>query len=193
MTSQEAFLPLLLSLETGLRVGDVVALRVSAVKPDGVHYTAQKTHKRGVAPISAELRKRLNKKGKWLFPSPYKQGAHITRQAVWHRIKTAGKRAGIDLDGLSPHTMRKVFAVELYREKGFKAVQEALQHNNSATTEIYSFADWNTGKNADLPLKRRDLQLIVKMVLEALSEAGENEQRPKAKKPTKRKETKKSI
>ena len=193
VTSQEAFLPLLLSLETGLRVGDVVALRVSAVKPDGVHYTAQKTRKRGVAPISAELRKRLNKKGKWLFPSPYKKGAHITRQAVWHRIKTAGKRAGIDLDGLSPHTMRKVFAVELYREKGFKAVQEALQHNNSATTEIYSFADWNTGKNADLPLKRRDLQLIVKMVLEALSEAEENEQRPKAKKPTKRKATKNSI
>lgn len=193
VTEEAAFLPLWLSLETGLRVGDVVALRVSAVKPDGVHYTAQKTRKRGVAPISAELRKRLNKKGKWLFPSPYKQGAHITRQAVWHRIKTAGKRAGIDLDGLSPHTMRKVFAVELYREKGFKAVQEALQHNNSATTEIYSFADWNTGKNADLPLKRRDLQLIVKMVLEALSEAGENEQRPKAKKPTKRKVTKKSI
>lgn len=193
VTSQEAFLPLLLSLETGLRVGDVVALRVSAVKPDGVHYTAQKTRKRGVATISAELRKRLNKKGKWLFPSPYKQGAHITRQAVWHRIKTAGKRAGIDLEGLSPHTMRKVFAVELYREKGFKAVQEALQHNNSTTTEIYSFADWNTGKNADLPLKRRDLQLIVKMVLEALSEAEENEQRPKAKKPTKRKTAKMSI
>lgn len=171
VTSQEAFLPLLLSLETGLRVGDVVALRVSAVKPDGVHYTAQKTRKRGVAPISAELRKRLNKKGKWLFPSPYKQGAHITRQAVWHRIKTAGKRAGVDLDGLSPHTMRKVFAVELYREKGFKAVQEALQHNNSATTEIYSFSDWNTGKNADLPLKRRDLQLVVKMVIEALGES----------------------
>ena len=175
MTSQEAFLPLLLSLETGLRVGDVVALRVSAVKPDGVHYTAQKTRKRGVAPISAELRKRLNKKGKWLFPSPYKHGAHITRQAVWYRIKTAGKKAGIDLDGLSPHTMRKVFAVELYREKGFQAVQKALQHSNSATTEIYSFSDWNTGKNADLPLKRRDL-------LEALSKPIESESRPKAKK-----------
>lgn len=169
----EAFLPLQLSLETGLRVGDVVSLRVSDVKSDGVHYVAQKTRKRGIAQITADLRKKLIKKGKWLFPSPYKPGAHVTRQAVWYRIKTAGKRAGIDLDGLSPHTMRKVFAVELYREKGFRAVQEALQHNNGATTEIYSFADWNTGKNADLPLKRRDLQLIVKMVLEALSEAEE--------------------
>lgn len=172
-SGEEAFLPLLLSLETGLRVGDVVALRVSDVKADGVHYVSQKTKKSGVAVISASLRKRLRKRGNWLFPSPYKNGKHLTRQAVWARIKTAGKRAGIDLEGLSPHTMRKVFAVELYRKKGFKAVQEALQHNYASTTEIYSFADWNTGENADLPLKRKDLQLIVKMVLEALGERNE--------------------
>lgn len=164
----EAFLPLAVSLQTGLRVGDIVSLKVADIKKDGIHYTAQKTGKPGVANISASIRKRLPKKGKWLFPSPYKKGKHITRQAVWARIKAAGKRCGVDLDGLSPHTMRKVFAVELYREKGFQAVQEALQHSFAATTEIYSFADWDTGKNADLPLTRRDLKLIVKMVLEAL-------------------------
>lgn len=173
VSREEAFLPLLLSLETGLRIGDVVALRVKDVKPDGVHYVAEKTKKSGVAQISQALRKRLPKRGKWLFPSPYKNGKHITRQAVWARVKVAGKRAGVDLEGLSPHAMRKAFAVELYRKKGFKAVQEALQHNYASTTEIYTFADWNTGENADLPLKRRDLQLIVKMVLEALGEKNE--------------------
>ena len=178
VSGDEAFLPLLLSLETGLRIGDVVALRVADIKEDGVHYTASKTQKKGVAQISYALRKRLTKRGKWLFPSPYKQGQHITRQAVWARIKTAGKRAGVELDGLSPHAMRKVFAVELYRKKGFKAVQEALQHNYACTTEIYTFADWNTGENADLPLKRRDLQLIVRMVLEALGEAEKTSKRP---------------
>lgn len=172
-SKEEAFLPLLLSLETGLRVGDVVSLRVADIKADGVHYIAEKTKKKGIATISAALRKRLPKKGKWLFPSPYKVGKHITRQAVWARIKRAGERAGVDLDGLSPHAMRKAFAVELYRKKGFKAVQEALQHNYASTTEIYTFSDWNTGENADLPLKRRDLQLIVKMVLEALGERSE--------------------
>lgn len=173
VSREEAFLPLLISLETGLRIGDIVALKVSSVKADGIHYTAEKTNKKGVAKISATLRKRLNRRGKWLFPSPYKPDKHITRQAVWARIKTAGKRAGVDLEGLSPHAMRKVFAVELYRQKGFKAVQEALQHNYASTTEIYTFADWNTGENAELPLKRKDLQLIVKMVLEALGEKAE--------------------
>ena len=171
-SSEETFLPLLLSLETGLRIGDVVSLKVKDMKPDGVHYVAAKTKKEGVAPVSHYIRQKLPKRGKWLFPSPYKVGKHITRQAAWDRMKKAGKRAGLDLEGLSPHALRKAFAVELYREKGFKAVQEALQHTYASTAEIYAFADWNTGENADLPLKRRDLQLIVKMVLEALGEGN---------------------
>ena len=167
-----AFLPLLVSLETGLRIGDVVALKKSSIKKDGIHFQAKKTKKRGIAKISAKTRKKLlenDKNGeKWLFPSPYKAGHHITRQAIWQRLKKAGKSCGIEIDGLSPHSLRKVFAVELYREKGFQAVKEALQHNYSATTEIYTFADWNTGENASLPLTRKDLPLIVKMVLEAI-------------------------
>lgn len=164
----DEWLPLWVSLETGLRIGDVVALRRRALAPDGLHFTAQKTGKRGVAPISEALRNALPKRGLWLFPSPYKSGQHLTRQAAWARIKRGAAVAGVDLEGVSPHALRKCFAVELYRAKGFKAVQTALQHRNAATTEIYSFADWSTGENAEKPLVRRDLQLVVKMVLEAL-------------------------
>lgn len=184
MLADEAWLPLWVSLETGLRIGDVVKLRKQNLQADGLHYKAQKTGKNGVAKVSAELRKELaRKRGKWLFPSPYKAGKHITRQCAWARIKAACKRAGVEPDGVSPHSLRKVFAVELYREKGFKAVQEALQHNNSATTEIYSFADWSTGDNAELPLKRKDMELLVKMVIEAL---GDNYQLKKETKRTKK-------
>jgi integrase len=172
MLAEEAWLPFWVSLETGLRIGDVVKLRRQNLQSDGLHYKAQKTGKNGVAAISADLRRNLSaRRGKWLFPSPYKKDKHITRQTAWARIKAACKRAGIDDEGVSPHSLRKVFAVELYREKGFKAVQEALQHNSAATTEIYSFADWNTGDNAEKPLQRKDLQLIVQMVIEALGES----------------------
>lgn len=169
---EHAWLPLAVSLETGLRVGDVVKLRRANLQPDGLHYRAQKTGKAGKAKISSGLRKQLEagRKGKWLFPSPYKSGAHITRQCVWARVKRACKAQNIDPEGVSPHSMRKVFAVELYRDRGFRAVQEALQHSNGATTEIYSYADWSTGKNADAALTRKDLQLIVKMVIEALGD-----------------------
>ena len=185
--SYEEWLPLWVSLETGLRVGDVVALRKSNIKPDGIHYKAQKTGKNGIAPISDKLYRALSsRRGKWLFPSPKNINQHITRQAVWSRVKKGAKNANIDLDGASPHAMRKSFAVELYRDKGFKAVQSALQHRNGATTEIYSFADWSTGENADKPLTRRDMQLLVKMVIEALGGATFSkdtlESRPRAKK-----------
>lgn len=183
MLAEEAWLPLWVSLETGLRIGDVVKLRKANLKPDGLHYKAQKTGKNGVAKVSANLRRELSvRRGKWLFPSPYKAGKHITRQCAWARIKAACKRAGIEAEGVSPHSLRKVFAVELYREKGFKAVKEALQHRNAATTEIYSFADWSTGENAEAPLKRKDLQLIVKMVLEALGESHHFEKESRTKK-----------
>ena len=173
--NEEAFLPLVVSLETGLRVGDVVSLKLSNLKQDGIHFKASKTGKRGIAQISAKTRKKLlenvSKGQKWLFPSPYKVGQHVTRQAVWARMKKAGKSCGVDLDGLSPHSMRKVFAVELYRKKGFEAVKNALQHTYASNTEIYAFSDWNTGDNANLPLTRKDLQLVVKMVLEALGKS----------------------
>ena len=162
------WLPFWVMLETGLRVGDVVALRVRDVKVDGIHYVAQKTGKPGVAKISKRLRDALPKNGRWLFPG---RKGHLTRQAVWYRVKKATERAGQSCEGKSPHSFRKTFAVELYREKGFKAVQEALQHSNAATTEIYSFADWSTGENANKPLLRKDMQLLVKVVLEALGKA----------------------
>lgn len=183
----DAWLPFRVSLETGLRIGDVVKLRRIDLKDDGLHFTAEKTGKRGVAKISASLRQALEKKrGKWLFPSPYKAGKHITRQCAWARIKKACERSGHDPQGISPHSLRKLFAVELYREKGFRAVQEALQHSNAATTELYSFADWSTGKSADLPLRRKDLQLLINMVLEALSDAGDFRKESVAKKKKKR-------
>lgn len=181
--AEEAWLPLWVSLETGLRIGDVVKLRKANLKPDGLHYKAQKTGKNGVARISADLRRELTaKRGKWLFPSPYKKDKHITRQCAWARIKTACERAGVEPKGVSPHSLRKVFAVELYREKGFKAVKEALQHNSSATTEIYSFADWNTGESSELPLQRKDLALVVKMVIEALGDGYKVERETRTKK-----------
>ena len=52
---REAWLPLRLALETGLRIGDVVRLKVANLKDDGVHFRAQKTGKYGVAKVSSEL------------------------------------------------------------------------------------------------------------------------------------------
>lgn len=157
---------------TGLRVGDVVKIRVADLDEDGVRYVAEKTGKPGRAPLPPALVARLRKGAKygWVFPSPRKPRRHITRQAIWARVKRASERAAIPPAGVSPHSLRKTYAVEKFKTEGIEAVRRALQHGDRRTTEIYALSDWSTGENADLPLLRRDLPLIIEKIVSALSE-----------------------
>lgn len=167
------WLPFEVADRTGLRIGDVLKLRAADLHEDGVHYVAQKTGKHGVAEVPPYLRRQLDEAARrspsgWLFPSPYKQGEHLTRQAAWARLKTAAKRAGVSVDGISPHSLRKCYAVDLYKRKGLRAVQAALQHSTSDQTERYALADWFTGERSAEPLLRRDIDIIVRRVVEVL-------------------------
>ena len=158
---------------TGLRIGDVLKIRADDLRADGVHYVAQKTGKHGVAEVPPYLRRQLDFAARcspsgWLFPSPYKPNQHLTRQAAWARLKVAAKRAGVAVDGVSPHSLRKCYAVDLYKRKGLRAVQTALQHSTSDQTERYALADWFTGERSAEPLLRRDIDIIVRRVVEVL-------------------------
>lgn len=169
----EDWLIMQVAQETGLRVGDVVALRWEDIRGRKVTYRAQKTGKLGCAELSAGTaawlaRRRRRRASGWVFPSPKKPGAHITRQAVWWRMKRACKRSGVDEAGASPHSLRKVFAVAVYREDGLRAAQEALQHDRAEVTELYALSDWSTDAHADEPLLRRDMVAIAREVARIL-------------------------
>ena len=177
----DSWLPLEISLETGLRIGDVVALKRIQVGHDSegylIKYIAHKTGKKGVARISDSLGKRLEARtgrvrGAYLFPPGRRGGknVHLTRQACWARMKTAAGRLGIDGDGVSPHSLRKNFAVALMHERGLDAVKAALQHSNDAVTRIYAYADTIMRADSDEPVRWCDLELIVDYILERLRE-----------------------
>lgn len=164
----EEWLPLAVAVSTGLRIGDVLKIRPSDFVRHGVRYRAQKTGKLGHAPLTDELILALyhsSAGSRWCFPSPKDRRQHLTRQAAWARMKRACKRAGVDPSGVSPHSLRKVFAVELLRKTNLAEVQKALQHDRIDTTELYALADWATGDNAALPLTRGDLPRIVGQIL----------------------------
>lgn len=169
-TKSNLWLPQAVALATGLRIGDVVAIRLNDIddKKGGIHYVAQKTRKCGFAKLGKALRDKLRQNADPLsgfcFPSKRSNSGHLTRQAVWKRVKTAAEKAALDCDGVSPHGLRKNYAVELYKREGLKAVQTALQHDRADTTQIYAMADFTTGENAALPLLRSDVELIVKLV-----------------------------
>lgn len=154
-----------------MRIGDVVALPRAALDGNVITYVAAKTGKPGKAVISDELAAdvRRGASKKWLFPSPYKRGQHLTRQAVWARLKRASERAAVDARGVSPHSLRKSYAVRLCRESGLGAVRVALQHERNDTAELYALSDWLTGENAKKALLREDLGVIVDKIIEVLA------------------------
>lgn len=135
------------SLITGLRIGDVLALKQEDVDNDGnIRTTCKKTGKAFLGAIPSgfakELKRRAGKDSVWLFPSPspLRIGKNRTRQAVWLNIKKAAKICAVPRN-VTPHTARKVYAVERFKKKGLEEVQSSLQHDRLTTTLVYAFSD----------------------------------------------------
>jgi integrase len=137
-------LAVLVALDTGLRIGDIVGLRVENLVENGIQYTAQKTKKQGFAPCKPELLSALWKTSEagWCFPPARLtcKTPHRTRQSIWYGVRKAAVRAGVK-PHVSPHSARKTFSVGYFRTKGIKALQEALQHGDTNTTNLYAFSD----------------------------------------------------
>jgi integrase len=138
-----AWLPFAVAIYTGLRIDDVLALRVENVREEHVLYVAKKTGKVGVAELPRHVARQLQlwARDGWCFPGRGKQ-KHLTRQAAWYRIKRAAKAAGLDPAGISPHSLRKVFAVGEYQAThNLNRVRALLQHDRAETTLLYALAD----------------------------------------------------
>ena len=129
------------ALHTGLRVGDVLALRTEQLAPR-FWVTESKTGKRrqiGLPePLLSDLKSHAGEK--WVFPgrNPEK---HHTRQAVWKDVKRAATAFRLR-QNVAPHSARKVYAVDLLKKYGDIAkVKKALNHSSEAVTLIYAMAD----------------------------------------------------
>jgi integrase len=167
---RQAWMPCRLMLETGIRVGDAVKARRCDFyrSPDGsphFRWIAEKTGKEGDSIISEQMFAFAlsgdRPDNAWVFPGRGKAG-HITRQAVWARIKTAAKFVSIDAAGVSPHTMRKVAAVQLRRSCGFRAAKAALQHSYDATAALYAYADAMAAP--DTPITWGQIEMLAEYV-----------------------------
>lgn len=167
------WLPFQVAIETGLRVGDVVSLRWENLHGAELRFVAQKTGKEGIAYVSEGtaqqlLAKRRRSPSKWIFHAPSDVGKHISRQSIWKRLKLACKKARLNPDGISPHSLRKVYGVNEYRAHGLAAAQAGLQHTDISTTEIYVLADWLTEENGNKPLLRSDLARVLHYIADWL-------------------------
>lgn len=130
-------------LATGLRISDVVELPRSSVK---LNFTIheKKTGKRRRVRLPADLVAEVlqtSEGSPWAFPSPRDPQRHRTRQAVWKDIKRAQRAFRLNVNA-APHSMRKVYAVELMHKYGdIDRVRRALNHDHYDTTILYALAD----------------------------------------------------
>lgn len=129
------------ALATGLRVGDVLALKTTQLKP---HFwvTESKTGKRRQVGLPEPLLSDIKKAAGEIWAFPGRNGKKPrTRQAVWKDVKRAAEAFRIP-QNVGPHSARKVYAVELMAKYGdIDRVQKALNHSSPTVTLIYAMAD----------------------------------------------------
>ena len=129
-------------IHTGLRVGDVLALRTDQIAPR-FWVTEQKTKKRRIVGLPADLLADMRKISgkKYVFEHSNDPERHRTRQAVWKDVKRAARAFRLP-QNVAPHSARKVYAVDLLAKYGDIAkVQRALNHSGPSVTMIYAMAD----------------------------------------------------
>ena len=133
------------SLESGMRIGDVVKLKPDQLVRRTISFTADKTGKSGKVIISQDLANRLRAiSGKdYIFVG--RSCGHRSRQTVWKDVTRAAealRAAGIiGAANITPHSARKTFAVTDAEAHGIKHTQKALQHSNLDTTKLYVFSE----------------------------------------------------
>jgi integrase len=130
---------------TGLRLSDVLAIRYAQlIKTNRITVREQKTGKSRRLYVPVRLQRELlyNAKGIYCFPHRRDMGRPPTRQAVYMDFKKACRRLGINPTGISPHSVRKTWAVREYaKTRSITHVQKKLNHNHSGVTALYALSD----------------------------------------------------
>lgn len=147
-------------LETGLRVGDVLALKPEQLQGRTLRGVAEKTEKPYKKTISCDLARRLAQyMGKnYIFPHKTKPNEHRTRQAVWANMKHAAKLLGYNMNA-APHSTRKTYAVERLHDVGLEQTRKDLQHDRLSTTMLYAFSDMLLQSNSSVAFATDDKKL----------------------------------
>jgi integrase/recombinase XerD len=138
----------------GLRVTELVELRISNIYPDTEFIKViGKGNKERLVPIGAVALKLLGiyltqvrvhlsiKKGQEDFVFLNRSGTRLSRISVFTLIKDLALKTGIQKN-ISPHTFRHSFATHLIEGGAdLRAVQDMLGHASITTTEIYTHLD----------------------------------------------------
>lgn len=141
--SERDYVLFMFGIYTGLRISDILTIRVRDVKDkDYIYIREKKTNKEKRFPINEDLKDILEdyikdkKDYEFLFKSQKGNNQPITREYTYRILKEAAKVFG--LDSIGCHTMRKTFGYFLYKTtKDVATIKEILNHADISITLRY--------------------------------------------------------
>lgn len=140
--SDRNYLLFVTGINSGLRISDILQLRVRDVKRSYFNIIEMKTNKKKRIDMTSELQKEFKRyiEGKedheFLFKSREGLNKPLTRSMAYKILRKAADYVG--LDDIGTHTMRKTFGYHLYKKTGDVALlQKILNHSDPAFTLRY--------------------------------------------------------
>ena len=139
---------------TGIRVSELISLKLSDVNLQMCFIICRDVGKERVIPFGSKARSALlqyveQARGELVTDTDSDilfvncSGQPMSRQGFWKLIKFYAKKAGIVAD-ITPHTLRHSFAAHLVENGAdLKSVQEMLGHSDISTTQIYANMNHN--------------------------------------------------
>ena len=132
---------LVLEGNLGLRISDIVKLRLCDIVLDGDRYrleiVEQKTGKSRIFTVPLVIQQYIEnyclrnglRRDERIFP--------LTERAIQKQLKIVCDYLGFE--GISTHSFRKWYATEIYKNSGYDIalVQRLLQHSSAAVTQRY--------------------------------------------------------
>ena len=140
-TNERIATALVLEGNLGLRISDILKLRLCDIVMDGDRYrleiVEQKTGKSRVFTVPLMIQQYIEnyclrngiRRDELMFP--------LTERAIQKQLKIVCDYLGFE--GISTHSFRKWYATEIYKNNGYDIalVQRLLQHSSAATTQRY--------------------------------------------------------
>lgn len=135
------YLLFVLGTNTGLRVSDLLRLRVRDIKSDHIYLREKKTGKAKRFKLNPQLVKMIQEyahgkdKDDYLFPSLRNPQKPLDRHQAYRIINQAARACGVT-DRIGTHTLRKTFGYHFYKRYGDVAMLQSIFNHSSPSITL---------------------------------------------------------
>lgn len=144
--NQRDYIMFMLGIYTGLRVSDILILKVKDVTGNFINIQEKKTKKINQVEINPLLKKALKlyvagkPRGEYLIKSRRGKNKPISRTQAYRRLREAANE--FELSNIGTHSMRKTFGYHYYKQtKDIATLQSIFNHGTPKYTLRYIGVD----------------------------------------------------